>query len=821
MRLFFTRSGRRFVGLAFLLFFTVPFGLSVIGCGHKAAPPVYCNSGNSGPVVGQATKIILASNLSITGESVNYGQIGPGLSATAQDCNGNNVSVSHFTFATTNMNIADVNPATGSVCGGSWNRQSGSGIPDFTICTPPATAPATSVAYITASGDGVASNAIAVFVHPAVTAVQLTTAQSSSPGGCTVDANHNLVDPSSDCCPNYTTGTDAAAPAYSSSSCVSQNTRVQLAVKAYYGGFTDAAHNITCSVGNVTYAAQGAASVVSIDQNGFATANQPGSTLITASIANSTSASNAGFFSTCPPASIVLSATGSQAGQNPISVSLNTAQPLTATVLDTKGNQITGLPLEFNSTTPQTISASSGSVLATFPGSATITAVCEPGACNPSPLSQTGYLGNGKPITSNGITFNATGTSATVLYMASTDSQYVVPYDFTLNQQGAPIKLPFVPNSMVMTQDGSTIYFGSPQGLMTITTSANSASGANQAIPGTVLAVSPDGATVVVADPSRQTVSLLSNSNITTSYGNVIATSAAWSPDSTTVYVTTNTNTLLTHSAFNNWQVTPTSAPYSDVTVMVPHVGAYFAAGQNGTEGRSYCPATTNNTPVSGNPPNTVNVYYPLIDPDTSGAQTQVLAATNDEKHILGADVPASGVATLSDILLPSPLPAPDLDCTIADAPVSFTTTLAGNAAKPLSSITVVPQNNPGFPANAPGIIQQGITGVVPASNSALAFVTYNGSSGLLPEYIPSTGAINYVKLANGASASTAPLAGVFSTDNLNFYVGASDGRVHIISINGTAATETGVLQPNLTPASGSGPAPVNLIAQKPKKTQS
>jgi hypothetical protein len=796
--LFVNRSVRRYVGLAILLFFAVPFGLSVIGCGHKSAPPVYCNTNaNSGPVVGQVQQIILASNLSVIGESLNYGQIGPQLSATAEDCKGNSVAIGRFTYSTSNMNIADVNPSTGSVCGGTWNRQTGSGIPDYTLCAAPGTTPSVYQAFITASANGVTSNPIAVYVHPVVTAVELSPAQSPT-NSCSTTG-----DPTTDCCPaNITSTPGAPAPAYDGSSCVSQNGRRLLAAKVYANGT-----NISCQVGHLTFAAVTSSSVATIDPYGFVTANQPGSTTITATIANSTTASNAGFFSTCPPASIVLSATG-QGNQNPIDISLNTAQPLSATVLDTNGNQITGISLEFNSTTPQTISASSGSVLATFPGSATITAVCQPSACNTSPLSQIGYLGNGKPLTSNGITVNAAGSSGTVLYMASTDSQYVVPYDFTLNQQGAPIKLPFVPNSMVMSQDGTDIYFGSSQGLMTLSTSGNTVSAANQAIPGTVLAVSPSGATVVVTDPTRQTVSLVSSGAITTSYGNVVGSSAAWSPDSNTVYVTTTTNTLLTHSNFNNWQVTPTNAPYLDVTVMVPHVGAYFAAGTAGTDGRSYCSTTTIATPAEdGNPPTTANEYYPLADPNTSKALTQVVAATNDGKHILGADLPSDGSpATLSDILLPSPLPAEALDCTTAalDTPVTFSSTQAAGSPFALARITAT-----------------SVTGVEPASNSALAFVTYTGSSGLLPEYIPSSGSISYLQLANGATAATAPLAGVFSTDNLTFYAGASDGQVHLISINGTTATETGVLQPNLTPVTGSGSAPVNLIAQHPKRLQS
>jgi hypothetical protein len=788
VRLFVERSVRRCVGLAILLFFAVPFSLSVIGCAHHTAPPVYCNAnGNSGPVVGQAFTITLAPNLAVIGESLNYGQIGQSLSATTADCKGNSVSVSKYTYATTNLNIADINPSTGTVCGGTWNRNSGSGIADFTICSPPANPPANgAMAFVTASADGVASNAIAIYIHPVVTGVQLAIPQSAT--------QCNASDPTSDCCTNVTTTPEPPAPGYDGTSCVSQNNRVQLAGKVYYGGFTDPAHNITCQVGPLTFSAQGAANVVTIDSSGFATGNQPGSSTVTATISNSSTASNAGFFSTCPPASIKLTAVG-QTG-NPINVALNTPQPLQATVLDTNGNQITGLSLEFNSTTPQTISASSGSVLPSFPGSATITAVCQPGTCNPAPLSQIGYLGNGKPLTSNGITVNTAGSSGEVIYMASTSSQYVVPYDFTVKQQGAPIKLQYVPNSMVLTQDGTAIYLGSPQGLMTITTSGNTAGAANQLIPGVVLAVSPDGSTVVVTDPTRQTVSLVNSGTVSTSYGNVVGTSAAWSPDSQTVYITTNTNTLLTHSTFNNWQVTPTNTLYTDAAVTVPHIGAFFSGTV--TDGRSYCPTSTI-PPQNDNPPTVTNEYYPLAG--SVAVPTDRIAATTDGQHILGATV-QGGTPTLQDISVVLPVIQ---TCPLPGAsPLTFQTT---NKAVPLTGITA-----------------SMIDDVVPATNSVLAFVTYTGSSGLLPEYIPATGQVVNLQLGNGATAATAPLSGVFSTDNLTFYVGDSDGQVHLISINGSTATETGILQPALPNSTSTGKpnaAPVNLIAQHPKKLQS
>jgi trimeric autotransporter adhesin len=779
---------RRFVSLAFLLFFTVPFGLSVIGCGHKSAPPIYCNGGDSGPVVGQVYTISLSPNLALIGESLNYGQIGAAMNATAQDCQHNSVSVSKFTYATTDTTLmyADVNPANGEVCAGHWNRNLGSGIPDFTVCTPPSTPPPTNEYFITAQA-GATSNPIPVFVHSVVTAVELAPSAALT--------NSCSTDPTTDCCSyNSVTAPEAPADPYDATVCESQNKRMQLTAKILSNG-----SNITCQVGHLTYSAIGATNVVSIDPYGFATANQPGSATITATIANSSSSSNAGYFATCPPASIALSASGQYAGQNPIDVSLNNAVPLTATVLDTKGAPITGISLEYNSTTPQTISASSGSILPTFPGSATITAVCQPGSCNPSPLSQVGYNGNGKPITSNGITVNTAGSSSTVLYMGSTNSQYLVPVDFTLNQQGAPIKLPFVPNSMVMSLDGTEIYLGSPQGLMTLSTASNTVSGPNQTIPGTVLAVSPDGSTVVVTDPTRQTVSLVVSGAVSTSYGNLVGTSAQWSPDSQTVYITTTTNTLLTHSTFNNWQVATTNETYKDVAVMVPSIGAYFS-GQT-TEGRSYCSVTTIATPASnGNPPTTNNAYFPLAD--TVAVNSDVLAATTDSQHILTATA-GTTPATLSDIKITLPPPtagnAPQA-CTTATGAVSFTS--SAGAPVPLSNITA-----------------SAITGVDPESNSDLAFVTYTGSGGVLPFYVPSTGALSYVTLSSGA---TAPVAGVFSTDNLTFYVGtAGDNQVHLITVNGTTATESGkIVAPQLPAATGSGYATPNLIAQHPKKLQ-
>ncbi len=145
-------------------------------------------------------------------------------------------------------------------------------------------------------------------------------------------------------------------------------------------------------------------------------------------------------------------------------------------------------------------------------------------------------------------------------------------------------------------------------------------------------------------------------------------------------------------------------------------------------------------------------------------------------------------------------------------------------------------------PLPLPGILAASITGVEPSSNSAAAFVTYTLAAGattgggLIPLYFPpasGSGAVQVLALGNGATAATAPVAGVFSTDNFTFYVGtgAADGAsatnaVHLITMTyptGGQPTATEVTGSEITPqlplSTGTGFAPVNLVAQHPKKT--
>ncbi|GGA78246.1 hypothetical protein GCM10011507_31850 [Edaphobacter acidisoli] len=806
---------RRFVTLVFLLCFTVSFGVSISGCAKKNSVS-YCNNAGYGPVLGQLATITLSPK--VYGISLNYAEIGTVGAPAGVDCKNSAVSVSAYTYGIVdangkpNLTIADVVPSgtnAGRLCAGTWNRNTGGGIPDYTTCVPNNVS---GTVYVVASADGVSSNPLPIYVHPTVTSVLLgppstdcvndpatncsPAAYINSPTSCTINSANG-------CCTAPVSTT--SQPLDTTQGCISQGVTGQLAARIFTGTDTTvASNNISCQVGHLTYTAQ-TSGIVSIDQNGIATAEQPGSTTITANVSNA--GSSAGFFATCPPKSIQLTVNNALSA----TVDQNYTQPLAAVVTDTNGNPITGLDLQFVSTTPSTITAGSGSVTPTLPGSAAITAICQPPTCNSSPFNQIGLYGNGKPITSNPVEITSPGTSSTVLYIGSTQSQYIVPVDFTTNNIGAPVRLPYVPNSMVISVDGSTIYMGSSQEIMTFSALTNSLTTQDTTVTGEVLAVSPDGSTLVITDPVRQLVYLYkSTGGVISTYGGV-GTHAEFTPDSTTVYITmgnvdpsgnvTPNNQLLVHSSNIGWYVTTSAQPTTDVAVGVPSVGAFFAG--SATSAKGYCPVTTTST-VDGQPV-TSNVFYP--DAGVTGPAADRLAATNDGLHILGARA-TSSTGTFTDLLLGS-----------SGSPGLPVGSCPGNNALTFSDTAVLSN------ATLSGISPTAITGVDATSDSSLAFVTYTGTGGVLPMYtLSSTGAgtLGNIPLATTSSGTPiAPVAGVFSTDNSTFFVGTSgDNSVHLINRSTLSDQPTKLIAPNLPGVNG-GTATPNLIVQRPRKTLS
>ena len=419
-------------------------------------------------------------------------------------------------------------------------------------------------------------------------------------------------------------------------------------------------------------------------------------------------------------------------------------------------------------------------------------------------MAQIGLFGNGKPVTSNPITITTPGKNSTKLYIASTNSRYIVPVDFTQPQIGAPVQLPYVPNSMVISNDGSAIYMGSAYEIMSFSATANSLTNQDPSVNGTVLAVSPDGTTLVITDPIRQFVYLYSTNGtagVQTQFGGV-ATHAAFSPDSQTVYitlgdynastgVTTPNNQLLVFSQFTGWYRTTSSQATTDVGLGVPNVGAFF--GGNPTTARSYCPVTTTTT-VNGQT-TTTNTFYP--DAGVIAPAMDRIATTNNGLHVLGATTTA-----FTDLAIPSGLPIGA--CPLADAtPQNFTT-------------------NQVFSGPLPGVTATAITGVFPTSDSKTAFVTYTGTGGVVPTYTPQAtgaGTLGNVALSTAIGTPVAAVAGVVSADNQTFYAGTTgDNAVHLLTLqtDGSYKDVTAPIAPQLPDANGNIVAP-NLLVQKPR----
>jgi hypothetical protein len=782
---------QRFLTFLVLLLLTIPVGLSLQGCANKNSD--YCNGVGYGYTKSQPVSISLQPQT--TGLSVAFSQTAQLQSPTAENCSGGTASVGTYTYGTSDRTIADVSP-TGAVCGGTWNYNTPA-VASYTTCI---STGKTGVAYMTAAAGGFTSNQVAVYSHPNITSLQLVGPNNA---GAPICLSQGL-----------TSNLDAIA--YTTNSAGQQTLLCSPS--------TNECNNV---IGHITYSAA-SADVVTIDQNGVATAQAPGSSLITGSIAQTSS--NAGYFYTCPPAKIALSVAST--GATSASVSLNTPVNLTATVTDTNNNVINGLALTYVSTNPGSIAVSAtGSVTASFPSNSAITAICQPTTCNPAPINVMGTLGTGVQSLSNFVQITSPGRNSNYIWTASPGSPYFVPIDLSTGTIGNPIKMPYSPNSMVLDPTGTTLYFGSYRELMTYTAATNSLASETTNVPGVVLAVSPTNAAVLINDQLRGVLYLYTpSSGAYTSFAG-IGQKAAFTPDGQTVYILGN-GVLYIHNAFTGWSVETLPANQATATTGI-------------------CPATNTTSPIpqdpTSYPPNTTanpnNTYNMFCSPDLavtipsaavflSGATTSAygqcpetavtpvvnypeaatvaalsdhVASTTDGQHIIGA---SANPAVLTDLSITVPINACPMDAN------GQTTGLVFNPAPVVNQASLA----------AYGI--NNINQVVPATNSQEAFVTYGTSAttppaggALLPVYKPSTvaGTLGTLSSVTLTGTALAPVSGIFSPDNTIFFAGTSgDNQLHLI--NTTTLLDTQQINPKLTDINGN-PLPPVFLAVKPRPT--
>ncbi|HEV2274765.1 MAG TPA: hypothetical protein VGR96_11405 [Acidobacteriaceae bacterium] len=804
---------QRYLILCLLFLLTVPVGLSIQGCANKNSD--YCNGSGYGYLKSQPVAITLQPQA--TGLSVAFGQLSQLSGPQASTCTGSSASVSSYTYGTTDRTIADVSP-TGQVCGGTWNYNT-PGVASYTTCLP---TNKQGVAYLTASASGFTSNQVAVYSHAPISS--LSVAGPTDKTGTPICLSQG-----------QTSQLDATAYTTNSSGQQALMCSPNILPNGNYG--PNDCNNV---IGHIIYSASNAVVVTINNANGVATAQAPGSSLINGTISNTGATS--GYFYTCAPKSISLSV--SNTGATSAKITPNNPQPLTATVTDVNNNVINGLQLNYVSTNPGSIDVSnSGSVTASFPSSSAITAICAPNTCNPAPINVIGVLGTGAPVVSNLVQVTSPGQNSTYIWAASPNSPYFVPTDLFTGQVGNPIKLPYQPNSMVLDQKGTTLYFGSYRELMVYSATSNSLTTEVTGVPGVVLGVSPDNSTVVINDQERGTLYLYypgsptggttggtatSSASSITSFGG-IGQRAMFSPDGQTVYIV-GKNVLYVHNTYTGWSVenlpaaqasattgacpvnnasslpnnpnvyppdTPSNPNNSynsfcspDVAVTVPSSGVFLSGSQTSAYG--ICPNTTVN-PVQ---------LYP--EAATVNVGTDHVAATTDGKHIIGA---TASPATLTDISVNVPIGA----CPTVNGQTT------GNTFTPAPSFTQTPLASYGI---------TNINEVIASTNSLDVFITYLSNAttppaggALLPVYEPSSqpgvpGTLTNVKLQGNAID---PVSGIFSPDNTIFFVSTTgDDQLHLI--NTSTMTDVQQVNPKLVDANGNPVAPI-FLAVKPRPT--
>lgn len=790
---------RRYLTLISLLCLAIPAGVSISGCIRNPAGN-YCNGIGYGLKNTDLYSIDLEPRT--TGISMSYGQTRQIAAPTGKTCKGDAASVSSYVFGTTNNKLVDISP-TGNLCAGTWNRNSGGGIADYTICNNPNPAPNSgglpyASAYITASAKSVVSNPVQVYVHAPVSSIALALPGAAQQNQCYSQGVLTQLDAEACYAGANNTQYELCAPP----------TLTQFSCKGGLPPGVASVPDCTSSIGTLNYTV-GTASVAQINpETNQITAELPGTTVITASIAGS--GSSAGYFSTCPPRSISVTLNG----KTNTTVTQGVQQNLVTTVTDTNGNTITGLTLDYQSTNPLNVTAGAGgAVTPFFPGAASVYAICQPGSCNPAPINVFGQEGTGLPINSNRVSIKVPGTASSYIWFSSPGkSQYYVPVELISGTVGSTTRLPYVPNSMVMDQTGTNLYFGSSRELMVYTTAGNSLIKQDPNVPGVVLAVAPNNQTVLINDPIRQVFYLYNPSGTIVSSFAGVGNAAQWTPDSKTLYVSDSaalgaghSNTLYVYNANTGWTTYDLTASggAENLALTIPGVGAYLSG--NPTVAHTWCPSGTIGNYSS-------MVFYP--QGDSVNANTSVLAATTDGTHVLGASLAGGGIQ-LSDIGVTIPsgaCPAPSSTGVLT--PLTLTHTL--NQLQVAVNATTVDQ-------------------VVASPASNLAFITYSGTTtgATLPYYQPvaggAVGTLNYITLTGNANI-TGPVAGAFSPDDTLFLVStAGDNLIHYIDVSTLKDTQQiNVNLPACLPGSDpdctittpiNGSVPATAIAVKPRST--
>jgi hypothetical protein len=692
--------------------------------------------------------------------------------AAAHDAQGGSLTET-FTFQSSNPSVITV-ANNGIACAGTWDSLAAP-----VVCTPGSTG----TAQVTAVANGVVSAPTTVYVHQHITRVVVQPVPGQPPtlsSSClSRDANHSG--------PEHLL---YEAIAYGTPP-VGSNTPPDLTstVGQFTWAFTAPGAQSTVSTA-VTLSSAGA--IAPLNQE-LATAGMPGVALIYATV-NGVS-SQPLQFTTCPVQSISLDVQGFPSSTTSILMTTGSSATINATVIDSVGMSITGVPLTWTSSYPHAVTVTAGgsnvfgsvgTVSGTIAGRAAITASCGPPSCNggitPSmPIYPASALAVQMTSSSSAapptptIYVTSTGCSGTTLSCATILIPFTQSSTTAVLSPGAAVVLPATPNSFVTGKTSGIAYLGvdstaagfTNQGAMVFTgASTSQAAGAF----GRVLAVSPDAQTVIFSDtldsPSRvnictncggaRTVTpiFLSNAAATTP---AVATAAAFSPDGLKAYIASNgscpatappsTGCLVVYSQADAPQFIPLSAVPTDAA-FIGEGGVGYVAQTSQTSFLPTCGPILGQAPSLGNANLAAQYLRPLPD------GMSLLALTPPD------------VQTLTATISGSPVPG-DLGCFSPRNPPLNTSpySITNNVTSPIN-LGTGPFTPKQFFLSRDGSVAYILAQTT--SGSPFPFIiTFNLQAGTSSQ----------ISLAGGAI----PLSAGISPGGDELLVGADDSQLHVI----------------------------------------
>lgn len=521
-----------------------------------------CGGGGSKSSTPTVAKVVISPSAA----SLDIGGITQ-FTATPQDSSGNAVTLATVTFAAKNTDANDtatpfvsITPG-GLACAGTWDS-----LTTPVVCTPNPRNGGVGAALITATANGVTSDPVTVYVHKHV---------------------ENIV----------------ISP--SRIDCLSQTKTQQFTAKAFAQG-----SDVTASIGTFNWTENTGGKVATIGAStGLVTAVGPGATQIFANVSGTQSTSAT--FITCPVKQIKIHVKDST--ETSATLANAASSTLAADVIDRNDQPMTNITLRWNSSQPLVGVAGTGTVQGGAAGTATITASCTSPDCNTN-LPDIIY--------SNAFLTTVTGTSSTTVYAGSTQSTSLLPIDTTTNQPATTaITLSDKPNSMLFNTRGTTLYVGTATNLNVVDMATNTVATPTQAVPGKVLAVSPDGNVVLVSDNTKVYAFLP-----TATSGSVItlpisgAVSAAFAPDNSKVYIVGNGQWTVWNTSIT--PVPQTVAGANDVSFLATGAFGYIAASGSGVGVKATCDNSSAGTVGTSGVPTQIRAL-------PNGTQLVALAAPN------------------------------------------------------------------------------------------------------------------------------------------------------------------------------------------------